>query len=94
MKKFVLDRLSKFESATCSLGYEGFHKKRTENFYDEGEATFYKTARFTLVGVTQHRVADLVEKVGNIYIRRVMDTEGRQLSNRLPCMSCPVPNLS
>ena len=47
-----------------SCGYDGFHKKRTEEFYDEGEATFYKTARFGLVDVSTYRVADLVEKVG------------------------------
>ena len=46
-----------------SHGYEGIHKKRTEDFFDEGEATFYRTSRFTLVDVSLHRVADLVEKV-------------------------------
>lgn len=45
-----------------SFGYEGFHKKRTEEFFDEGEATFFKTDRFSLVDVSTYRVADLVEK--------------------------------
>lgn len=89
MVDFVLDRLTKFDSATYSLGYGGFHKKRTEEFYDEGEATFYKTSRFTLVDVTTHRVADLVEKVCNIFIRRVMDIVARKATVKwfVPCMS-------
>ena len=49
-----------------SFGYEGFHKKRTEEFFDEGEATFFKTDRFSLVDVSTYRVADLVEKVMHV----------------------------
>lgn len=74
-------------------GYEGFHKKRTEDFFDEGEATFYRTSRFTLVDVSLHRVADLVEKefVDGMdpsvvaAVRRYMDRSDVLVITRLQC---------
>ncbi|WAR08712.1 CCR4-like protein [Mya arenaria] len=49
--------------ALKSIGYEGLFKQRTDDYFDEGEATFYRTSRFTLVEQSLHRLADLVDKV-------------------------------
>lgn len=45
------------------MGYEGLWKKRTNELYDEGEATFYKTSRFTVVESNTYSLADLANKV-------------------------------
>jgi len=45
------------------LGYEGFHMKRTQDYFKEGEATFYRTSRFILKEHSLNRLADLVNKV-------------------------------
>lgn len=47
----------------CRMGYEGLWKKRTNELYDEGEATFYKTSRFTVVESNTYSLADLANKV-------------------------------
>ncbi|KAH3739787.1 nucleolar protein dao-5-like isoform X2 [Dreissena polymorpha] len=49
-------------STLTQLGYEGFYKKRTDDYFVEGEATFFKTSRFTLVDSSLCRLADLVNK--------------------------------
>lgn len=45
------------------MGYEGLWKKRTNELYDEGEATFYKTSRFTVVESNTYSLSDLANKV-------------------------------
>lgn len=45
------------------MGYEGLWKKRTNELFDEGEATFYKTSRFTVVESNTYSLADLANKV-------------------------------
>ncbi|KAL3881673.1 hypothetical protein ACJMK2_028083 [Sinanodonta woodiana] len=42
-----------------SIGYDGFFQKRTNDFYHEGEATFYKTARFTHIASQKYGLKDL-----------------------------------
>lgn len=45
-----------------SAGYEGTFMKRTDDYNDEGEATFFKTSKFSLVDVHKASLASLVEK--------------------------------
>lgn len=45
-----------------SLGYSGIMKKRTEEYFDEGEATFWKDSRFSLVNSELLSVARLADK--------------------------------
>ncbi|XP_060577975.1 myb-like protein X isoform X2 [Ruditapes philippinarum] len=45
-----------------SLGYDGVHKKRNADYYDEGEATFYKTSRFTVVETQSTTFSQLLQK--------------------------------
>ena len=48
-----------------SLGYEGVFMKRIDEVNDEGEATFYRTSRFTMVTHRGVALRDLAFKVGN-----------------------------
>lgn len=50
------------QPAFKSLGYDSLIKKRTDDYFAEGEATFYKTNRFTLVSSSTHSLAELAEK--------------------------------
>lgn len=52
------------------LGYEGLYKKRTKDYYKEGEATFYKTSKFTLVDQSLNSMADLLNKVSLLTLDR------------------------
>ncbi|XP_023932184.1 glucose-repressible alcohol dehydrogenase transcriptional effector isoform X1 [Lingula anatina] len=45
-----------------SLGYEGVFKKRNSPHYNEGEATFWRTSRFTLVDNTPLLLQDILHK--------------------------------
>ncbi|KAJ8315192.1 hypothetical protein KUTeg_007342 [Tegillarca granosa] len=45
-----------------SLGYDSLFMKRTDDYFAEGEATFFKTSRFTLVSSSSHSLAELAEK--------------------------------
>lgn len=49
-----------------SLGYSGIMKKRTQEYFDEGEATFWKDSRFSLVTSELLSVARLADKVSDI----------------------------
>ncbi|KAL4233560.1 hypothetical protein ACF0H5_008240 [Mactra antiquata] len=44
------------------LGYDGLFKRRTQEYFNEGEATFYKTSRFTLMKSTLSSFYDLINK--------------------------------
>lgn len=49
----------------CSLGYEGTYKSRAASEgFQEGEATFFKNSRFTLLNSEGYFLKDLAEKVG------------------------------
>lgn len=52
------------------MGYEGLWKKRTNELFDEGEATFYKTSRFTVVESNTYSLADLANKVKSCVLRK------------------------
>ncbi|KAK3592339.1 hypothetical protein CHS0354_021673 [Potamilus streckersoni] len=41
------------------IGYDGFFQKRTNDFYHEGEATFYRTSRFTHIASQKYGLKDL-----------------------------------
>ena len=49
-----------------SLGYSGIMKKRMQEYFDEGEATFWKDSRFSLVTSELLSVARLADKVSFI----------------------------
>ena len=49
-----------------SLGYSGIMKKRTQEYFDEGEATFWKDSRFSIVTSELLSVARLADKVSDI----------------------------
>lgn len=55
----------------CRMGYEGLWKKRTNELYDEGEATFYKMSRFTVVESNTYSLADLANKVKSCVLRKI-----------------------
>ena len=44
-------------------GYDGVFIKRKHLDYDEGEATFYRTKRFTCIKSQGYSTQDLIEKV-------------------------------
>ena len=46
-----------------SLGYFGVHMKRVEDHYHEGEATFFKEEKFTLLEYKGIALRDLAFKV-------------------------------
>ena len=45
------------------MGYEGLMKKRTDDYSNEGEATFFRTSRFTVVDRQSYSMAELANKV-------------------------------
>ena len=49
-----------------SLGYSGIMKKRTQEYFDEGEVTFWKDSRFSLVNSELLSLARLADKVSFI----------------------------
>ncbi|XP_060067696.1 ABC transporter F family member 4-like [Ylistrum balloti] len=53
---------SLLKPAMSKLGYEGVMKKRTQEYFNEGEATFYKTSRFSVIESQTYSLADLAEK--------------------------------
>ncbi|XP_069129852.1 nucleolar and coiled-body phosphoprotein 1-like isoform X2 [Argopecten irradians] len=53
---------SMLKPAMNRLGYEGVIKKRTQDYFDEGEATFYRTSRFTVVEANTYSLAELAEQ--------------------------------
>lgn len=53
------------------MGYEGLWKKRTNELFDEGEATFYKTSRFTVVESNTYSLADLANKVKSCVLLKI-----------------------
>ncbi|XP_033740793.1 muscle M-line assembly protein unc-89-like [Pecten maximus] len=53
---------SMLKPAMTRLGYEGVMKKRTQDYFDEGEATFYRTSRFSVVNTQTYSLADLAEQ--------------------------------
>lgn len=53
------------------MGYEGLWKKRTNELYDEGEATFYKASRFTVVESNTYSLADLANKVKSFVLLKI-----------------------
>lgn len=53
------------------MGYDGLWKKRTNELYDEGEATFYKTSRFTVVESNTYSLADLANKVKSCVLLKI-----------------------
>lgn len=57
------------------MGYEGLWKKRTNELYDEGEATFYKTSRFTVVESNTYSLADLANKVKSCVLLKMKHEE-------------------
>ncbi|XP_064627808.1 nucleolar protein dao-5-like isoform X2 [Lineus longissimus] len=50
------------EPALKALGYSGEYKKRVDDFYHEGEATFYRSSQFSLVECSSVSFRDAVEK--------------------------------
>ncbi|XP_021377441.1 uncharacterized protein LOC110465734 isoform X1 [Mizuhopecten yessoensis] len=53
---------SLLKPAMSRLGYEGLMKKRTQEYFNEGEATFYKTDRFSAVETCTYSLKDLAEQ--------------------------------
>ena len=50
----------------CRLGYEGQFYKRQSEYFDEGEATFYRTSRFSFVKNNSYSLAELATEVRNL----------------------------
>ncbi|KAK3097801.1 hypothetical protein FSP39_013307 [Pinctada imbricata] len=50
---------SKLLPAMREIGYEGIMMKRTDDYYDEGEASFYKTSRFTPIQTQTYSLKQL-----------------------------------
>ncbi|XP_062610899.1 uncharacterized protein LOC134272714 [Saccostrea cucullata] len=44
------------------MGYEGLMRKRTDDYFNEGEALFYKSSRFTIVESNTYSMAELANK--------------------------------
>ncbi|XP_022293286.2 uncharacterized protein LOC111103940 [Crassostrea virginica] len=49
-------------AAMKEMGYEGLMKKRTDDYSNEGEATFFRTSRFTVVDRQSYSMAELANK--------------------------------
>lgn len=52
--------------SVCSLGYEGVHKQREAEYYNEGEATFFKTSRFEVMETEASSFSKLLQKVTSL----------------------------
>ncbi|XP_062599170.1 uncharacterized protein LOC134260634, partial [Saccostrea cucullata] len=52
----------KLMAAMKEMGYEGRMRKRTDDYFNEGEALFYKSSRFTIVESNTYSMAELANK--------------------------------
>lgn len=64
-----------------SLGYSGIMKKRTQEYFDEGEATFWKNSRFALVKSETSSLATLANKVLIFKVNVKQGKSGKAFTN-------------